>query len=106
EMTYPAADHKALTPNFLIGTPRLEFLATPTKQRLDAISNRDTLGCLCPKSRIGDFFPRGSAQVRPLPIPIMAWFCAFRAHVKSPVGSLDFGAARWLTVANRERRIS
>jgi len=31
---------------FLIGTPRLEFRATPTKQMSDPISNRDTSRCL------------------------------------------------------------
>ena len=43
EMINPAADPKGLNCNFLIGTPRLEFPVTPTKQRLGAISNRDTL---------------------------------------------------------------
>ena len=36
---------------FLIGTPRLEFRATATKQSPDQFSNRDTLGCLLPSCR-------------------------------------------------------
>ena len=41
-------DHSPLITGFLIGTPRLEFSATPTKQSSDPISNRDTLGVLRP----------------------------------------------------------
>jgi hypothetical protein len=36
---------------FLIGTPRLEFRATPTKQTPDPFSNRDRSRCLRPPSR-------------------------------------------------------
>jgi len=44
ELRQLAADSTRLTTTFLIGTPRLEFPATPTKQTLDPFSNRDTLG--------------------------------------------------------------
>jgi len=40
----PAIDHVSPTAEILIGTPRLEFPATHTKQSPDPISNRDTSG--------------------------------------------------------------
>jgi hypothetical protein len=55
EITNPAADHKALTRKFLIATPRLEFLLSPSKQSPLTFSNRDYIALfqfflLCPAS--------------------------------------------------------
>src|ERR1700690_676991 len=50
EMTYPADEPKALTRNFLIATPRLEFPATHSKQSPLTFSNREWIAVFHKKS--------------------------------------------------------
>ena len=78
---------------FLIGTPRLEFCATPTKQRLDPFSNRDRSRCLCPPARMHLSHHRISSWSLATHLPAVANAPCVSSPLtshKSPVTSHDF----------------
>src|ERR1700744_4035629 len=108
EATHPAAERKALTPKFLIATPRLEFPLTPTKQSPLTFSNRDYMRILHPPWRIAvfQFFvsrcrPENRSRtlrrvkpglpVRPTGVPPALLTCGRASRTAGiPAGAFDF----------------
>jgi hypothetical protein len=78
-------NHSSLVTDFLIGTPRLEFSATSTKQSPAVISNRD---------RSGVFSSKFSTRERPVDPRNVVTF--FLTNHKSPVTNHDFSSTRVL----------